>query len=378
MKNIRISAVGDISFVESNKLNSKAKLFNMISPFLKKSDLVIGNLEGPLTLAGTPVPGKCTLNGNPEWAGVMKNSGINMVTLANNHIMDYGIQGLTATINNLRSAGIKYVGAGRDIIDACKPEYFESEGRKIGVLGRTSVIVSSPSYAGEDQPGVAFFDLDETIDTIRNCKRQCDVVIILMHWGIEHYNYPTPNQRGIAEKLIEAGTDLIIGHHPHVLQGMERIGKGLVAYSLGNFVFNDFEWSYNLPDGQQRTVKTILEKIHRRSMIFEIELDNSLQMHEEKIFTYIKSDGSIIPDDEPYREKHFKKLKTGLKYPFYNQFWRMYSLKREWELRIKPMISFKKITTKITKLRFRHFKELFNSISRSSRVSSGKTTNPYE
>ncbi|MGD9897737.1 MAG: CapA family protein [Calditrichaceae bacterium] len=378
MKNIRISALGDISFVESKNLSDKAGLFNMISPILKKSDLVIGNLEGPLMLDGMPVPGKCTLNGDPEWARVMMDSGINMVTLANNHMMDYGVQGLTETIKNLDSAGIKYVGAGRNIKEALRPEYFESEGKKIGILGRTSVIVSSPSYAGEDQPGVAFFDLDETIGTIRTCKKQCDVVIVLMHWGIEHYNYPAPDQRGIAQKIIDAGTDLIIGHHPHVLQGMERIGKGLVAYSLGNFVFNDFEWSFNLPDGQQKTVKTILDVIHRRSLILNVEINNSFEINEEKIFTYITADGSIIPDYELYRGKHFKKLMAGLNYPFYNQLWRMYSLKREWELRIKPMLSFKKNITKITKIRFRHFKELFHSISRSSQVSSGKTTNPYE
>lgn len=378
MKDLRISALGDISFVGSKNPNSGDKIFNGISPYIKKSDLVIGNLEGPLTVEGTPVPGKCTLKGNPDWAGIMKESGINMVTLANNHIMDYGIEGLTETIGNLRTAGIKYIGAGKDIIEACKPGFIELNGHRIGILGRTSVIVSSPSYAGKNQPGVAFFDPDETIGTIKNCKKRCDIVIVLMHWGIEHYKYPAPHQRRLAEKLIEAGTDLIIGHHPHVLQGIERIGQGLVAYSLGNFVFNDFEWTYNLPNGEQRTVKTTLENTHRKSMILDVKLNRLNQIDAEMIYTYITMDGPIIPDSGPVREKQFKKLMTGLNYPLYSKFWKMYSLKREWQLRIRPMISLKKILTKITKIRFRHFKELYHSISRSTQVSSGKTTNPYE
>ena len=232
---LTIAAVGDISFAGAYADRPTAEVFSLVQSIFEKADIVVGNLEGPLYDGNSAVPGKCTIRGNTGWARVFKNAGINTVSLANNHMMDHGEAGLLSSLSVLKKEGIDAAGAGADIIEARKPLIKSIKGRRVAILARTAVIVESPSYADEKTPGVAFLDMEELVDNVKTCRKNADAVIVIMHWGIEHYSYPTPEQRKQAKELIDAGVDFIIGHHPHVVQGYERFWTRCSSLQLRKF-----------------------------------------------------------------------------------------------------------------------------------------------
>jgi poly-gamma-glutamate synthesis protein (capsule biosynthesis protein) len=203
------------------------EVFEDVAGGLKGHDLVVGNLENPLCKGGSPIPGKCTMRGGRAWAPILRKAGFNLLSLANNHIMDYGEEGLFSTIDCLQDAGLCWVGAGSNKKEACDPKYIETKGARWAFLGRSSVIVSSPCYAEEGRAGIAFLDLDETKQRIQECKSHADVVVLLVHWGLENYAYPTPEQRHVAKKLIESGADMVLGHHPMLFKGLNMLEKVL-------------------------------------------------------------------------------------------------------------------------------------------------------
>jgi hypothetical protein len=381
MKNkrkFRINAVGDISFVENINENPNSDLFLNVKRVLNHADLVVGNLEEPLFLGKTLLTGKCTLQGNPDWAPVMREAGIHAVSLANNHIMDFGPQGLIATQEALDQSALRYFGAGVSVTEAVAPLYIDANGTRVAFLGRSSVIVNSPCYATEESPGVARLDLEEAKKSIKECKNRADFTVLVLHWGIEHYSYPTPNQRREAKELIEAGADLIIGHHPHVLQGIERIEKGLVCYSLGNFLFDDIAWSFVDREGKKQEKVIRLTEENRKGGIVKVSLSREGVSSYEFIPTYIQHDGTITIENTSKRQKEFNRLCSRLHWPAYSLLWRLYSLRQEWKLRLKPMTISRLKWANLKKLRPKHFKELYHGIKRSGKITSEKSTNPYE
>jgi len=264
-----ISAVGDISFSGFHHKFPSGDVFQQVRNYLQSPYLVVGNLECPLVDQGVPVPGKCTLKGNPGWADILKEHNIRLVSLANNHMMDFGEQGLVSTISSLDACGIKYAGAGSNRTEACSPVYLKIKGLTIAFLARSSVIVSSPCYAGADTAGIAFFDLNETISSINKCKESSDIVIVSLHWGLEEYTYPTPFQVEQAKHLVCSGADVVLGHHPHILQGIQRISGGMVAYSLGNFLFDDFQW-HRQGGGKDGNIHMTLTEENKKGMILNL------------------------------------------------------------------------------------------------------------
>ncbi|MEW8506254.1 MAG: CapA family protein [Candidatus Thiodiazotropha sp.] len=376
---INITTVGDISFRGRYENATDRQVFADVNNIFSGSNFVIGNLESPFTQpSATGLPGKCNLRGNPDWAVELKNSGIDLVTLANNHMMDFGIDGLTTTLNALNEAGILAVGAGMDIYAACKPAICTINDRHVAIFGRCSVEVSSPCYATHEQPGVAFLDLDELKLSIAKVRDEVDKIILLVHWGMEHYSYPTPQQRDTAASIISLGTDFIFGHHPHVVQGHEFVNGGLVSYSSGNFIFDDFTWNFKNPDGETIELDSVMTDQNREGLILQVNI-NSDDDHEPKaFFTCIDANCRLTIDDNSSRHHHYRKLSKRLDLPFYNTLWFIYSLKREWDLRLRHMFSPIEIVKNIHKIRFRHIKTLFTAVRRSSKISSGKSTNPYE
>jgi hypothetical protein len=301
-----------------------------------------------------------------------------LVSLANNHLMDFGEPGLASTLQALETAGISCVGAGRDAEAACAPVFKKVSGKKFAFLARSSVEVSSRCYAGPDQAGVALLDEAELSDSVAGCREKADFVVVLLHWGMEHYHYPSPRQRLIAEKLAAAGVDIVLGHHPHVLQGEQKIGTALVSYSSGNFLFDEFPWSYVAADGQERSTRLALSEANRKGMMLEISISGTGELSTRQIFSRISEDAHVCLDGSPGRHKEYRKFCDRLHLPFYDQLWKIYSLKREWDLRLKHQYSPRIFLKKIHKLRPRHFGELTEKLKRASRISSGKTTNPYE
>ena len=375
----RISAVGDISFAGRNADKPSTEIFKLISPIFKKSDLVVGNLEGPLFDGRNSIMGKCTIRGCTRWAKVLRDTGFDILSLANNHIMDHGEAGLLSTIRSLEQNGLVYLGAGKNRKDAYAPKFIDAYNLRLAFLARTSVIVSSPCYAEENKAGVAFLDVSETKEYIKLSKKSADIVILLIHWGIEDYVYPTPEQRYLANEFIDGGADIILGHHPHVIQGIEQIKNSLVAYSLGNFLFDEFEWTLNISGDKPKKQILSLSAENRKGVILNI-LCKEKHFELAPVFTHIDVDREArVTLDSTLNKAHgFTTLSEKFRLPYYKYWWRIYSLKKEWNIRIKPKLSFRNLFHKIQKIRFRHFKELFSILRRSAKITTGKTTNPYD
>ena len=378
MSALRLKAVGDISFEGARADTPSAELFRALAPTLHDSDLVVANLECVLAAPGTGISGKCTLRGAPGWAAVMKDAGIGIVTLANNHIMDYGRDGLESTMRELDAAGIRHFGAGLNRAQACAPLIVELQGRRVALLGRSAVIVSAPTYADDTTPGVAFLDSAETCAAIRAARSHCDTVVLVLHWGVEEYSYPAPSQRALARSFIDAGANAIIGHHPHVLQGTEQIGAGAVIYSLGNFVFDEFEWSYRTDDGRDVPQFSPLSAPNRDGMVATLTLTNGAPTTVTMGYTRIQADGQVVPDERAERAREITRFSRALARSAYPLRWRLYSMRREWQLRLGERMSVRNLLGKLHKLRPRHVWEVLVSLRRSARIVSERSSNPYE
>lgn len=374
---LKIAAVGDISFESLSDKPPSMEVLRAVVPVFLDADLVIANLENPLTGKKESVFGKCTLRGAPGWAQVLKDAGIHVLTLANNHMMDYGREGLSETRQVLNNLGLLHVGAGNNITQANAPIFIEKKGRRLAILARTSVHVASPSYAGPDIPGVAFFSLEEVRRTVQACRQKADIVILLMHWGLEEYRYPSISQRKLARELLQAGADIILGHHPHVLQGVEHINAKLVVYSLGNFVFDEIKWCFIGEEGDLHERIVPLTEENRKSGVLTVSIDESGVKAYDYLPTIIQKDGLLAVENTRARKKDFDRLSKMLAAPGYNVLWRLYAIGREWSLRIKPMIAGKLTWSKIKKIRPRHFSELFAKVAVAAKITSEKTTDPY-
>lgn len=199
-------------------------------------DILLGNLEQPLTGRGEAAAKKFTFRAPPERAPVLKACGFAAVGLANNHVMDYGPEGLDDTLRALDRAGVARLGAGRDSAAARRPLVLERQGLKVGLLALTSTFPEE-GWAGRRKPGTAFADLARVEGWVRSAKKACDVLVVSFHGGTELATEPNEVQRAFARAAAAGGADAVIGHHPHVVQAAEVVGKTVVVHSVGNFLF---------------------------------------------------------------------------------------------------------------------------------------------
>jgi poly-gamma-glutamate capsule biosynthesis protein CapA/YwtB (metallophosphatase superfamily) len=218
-----------------------------VRPIVDSGDLFVVNLECPYTLSQEKLPKNFNFRARPELVGVLTHGRVGVVSLANNHLMDYGAQGLLDTLATLDAAGIPYFGAGRNMAEARKPALLTVQGVRIALLGYfflgTRNIEPRQVYATDTTPGVAGHFSDEAEmermlrEDIALAKAKADVVLPFFHWGIEGNTTPEPYQVRLAHAAIDAGASGVLGSHPHVLQSMELYRGAPVVYSLGNFVF---------------------------------------------------------------------------------------------------------------------------------------------
>lgn len=375
---LSLALVGDLSFEGPRADRPTHEWLTRVAPAFRAADLAIGNLESPLVEQGTPIPGKCTLRGTSSWAPVLREAGLRLVTLANNHTMDYGVEGLRSTIEALEKEGVQYVGAGFDITTASAPALLDIRGVRVACLGRTLVPVSAPVGAGRATPGVAFLDREETMVSLRRCREQADLVLLLVHWGLEEYRYPSPAQRRLARDLAQAGADVIVGHHPHVTQGIERIGSSVIAYSLGNLLFSNFEWEYQQEDGTPTKTMTILNDENRRGLILEMvrSADRTLSVRLQP--TRMDPEQGVHLDIASTGPQEIDVLSAALLKASYRLWWYTYAMRREWALRIGRTVSPTRVLAKWHRLRPRHLLQLIGSLRRSTKIVSEKSMNPYE
>lgn len=206
---------------------------------IEAADFFMVNQEFPFSSRGTAAEDKqYTFRLPPEQVSMFQEMGIDAVTLANNHALDFGRDALLDTCDTLDAAGILRTGAGADLEEAKKPVVIERKGVRIGILGATRVIPETGWAAGKNHPGMlATYDAGIALEEIRRMRAECDYVVVFVHWGIEREETPQEYQRTLGRQYIDAGADLVVGSHPHVLQGIEYHQGKPIVYSLGNFVF---------------------------------------------------------------------------------------------------------------------------------------------
>lgn len=210
--------------------------------YLSEPDITAGNLEYPVTERGVPAEDKTyVFKGSPDALPALRDSGIDVVSLANNHTLDQGVEGLLDTMDHLDEAGIRHMGAGNNDTEAFAPVIIEQNGIKVAYIGLSRVVPDISWKADKNVAGVAeTYDTTRAVTAIRNASEQADVVVVMVHWGKERSDTPQQYQRDFAKQYIDAGADLVIGSHPHVMQGFETYKGKWIAYSLGNFIFSAY------------------------------------------------------------------------------------------------------------------------------------------
>jgi len=210
--------------------------FKKIKNELLKYDYVIGNMEAPITTRGTAYTNKAySFRLNPSSALSLKDLKLDAVSISNNHLMDYGKVGMEDTIDCLNSLDIQHTGGGKNLFDARRPALLKCGNVPICILAycdRPPV----DYYASDSRSGISHLNLEHVKDDIATWKTRHNIVIISLHWGIEQTHEPQWDQVEMAHKIIDAGADGIIGHHPHWPQGIEIYRNKPVVYSLGNFI----------------------------------------------------------------------------------------------------------------------------------------------
>lgn len=213
--------------------------FEHLGNLFLKDDLTIANLETPVTTGGIGALNKqFVFKASPDALVAIEQAGIDAVSLANNHILDQGVSGLLDTLQYLDNSSVEYAGAGKNAEEAYAPKYFIRKGVKIAFVSATRVAPVASWFAGMDTPGVAeAYDPAQSISSVAEARKNADIVIVMAHWGKERATVLEDHQTMLAHSYIDAGADLVIGGHPHVLQGLEQYKGKWIAYSTGNFIF---------------------------------------------------------------------------------------------------------------------------------------------
>ncbi|MCX7832032.1 MAG: CapA family protein [Actinobacteria bacterium] len=241
--NLTVLGVGDVCFSGRLKAIGDKKgydyYFSSFDKVIKNSDLSFLNLETCVSNLNNPDKRKkFVFRSSPNCLNAIKNAGFDGVSVANNHTLDHGKNGFIDTLNNLKKAGISYSGGGYSIKDAVKPAIFKTKGFEIAFLSFSDVV--PPGFAAtEKSPGISSAKQESRMmKVVQECSRNYDLTIVSIHWGKELSYYPTARQVRIAHNLVKNGADIVMGHHPHVVQPIEVYGGKVIIYSLGNFVFS--------------------------------------------------------------------------------------------------------------------------------------------
>lgn len=251
-REINLVLVGDLMFSRgvANQIKKHDDFnypFLNITDFLNSADLVFGNLEGPISDKGVKQGSVNSFRFDPKTAEALKSAGFDVVSIANNHILDYGPTALSDTRFFLGASGIQSAGAGKNYEEANEAALLEVKSKKLAFLAYTNLLPRGMTARG-DSAGVSDFSILKIKAKIEELKKVNDLVIVSMHWGEEYQLKANLSERKIAHELIDAGADLVVGHHPHVPQEIEKYNPpsrkasegqgGWIIYSLGNFVFD--------------------------------------------------------------------------------------------------------------------------------------------
>jgi poly-gamma-glutamate synthesis protein (capsule biosynthesis protein) len=248
---ITLAFAGDVNFENrtARLLKNQETAFGPITSVLGRADFTALNLETSVTSRGMPQPKTYHFRTSPVAFTALRHAGVDLVTMANNHVLDFGLTGLADTLAAARASGLPYVGIGTNAGAAWAPYVTTIKGTKVAFMGVSQVTelasswVATNSRAGEANA----INLRRTLAAVRAARRLASVVVVFMHWGTEGQSCPDPNQLGLAPKLAAAGATIIVGAHAHMLQGSGWLHHTFVAYGMGNFLW--WEHSYSTATG---------------------------------------------------------------------------------------------------------------------------------
>jgi len=238
---VQIAAMGDVNLGgtigELIARSGPGFPWRRVSGLLNAADIAIVNFECSASYRGTPETKQYTFQADPASLPAMREAGIDIASLANNHSLDFGPDALLDTVSRLSAAGVTPLGAGANQDAAWKPTTVDSKGLRITFIAATRVL--PPGWAATaGGPGVASaYQERRLLAEVRQARTTSDAVVVAVHWGVERSPDPDPSQVALAHRLVDAGASVVLGHHPHVLQPVVRYRGAVIAYSLGNFVF---------------------------------------------------------------------------------------------------------------------------------------------
>ncbi len=261
---MRLAAVGDVAVLARARARAHRDGFDApltaLAPALRSADWGFANLEFPVAEAAWVEPGRAAeFHHDPELPAALVRAGVRVVSLANNHLMDCGERGLLRTLETCRAAGLEAIGAGPDLDEARRPARFELAGRRVRVLA-----YATPSENAATSSRAGFAPLEESVvrADLERWRGEADLLVVSAHWGSMYVDYPPPRVMEWAERLERWGADLVLGHHPHVMQGFRRHGRALTLFSLGDAVFDpaagDFEATIAGVSRRESAVFTVL------------------------------------------------------------------------------------------------------------------------
>ena len=277
---------------------------------MRGADLFIVNNEFTYTRTSNATPKSYNFRTDPSNAALLQEMGADLVTLGNNHTWDYGEAGFLDTLKTLEDIGMPYVGAGRNLEEAMAPIVWYAGDMSIAILNATEVERSSETTrgAGENSPGVfRCYNPNRLYEAIRQADERYDFVIVIPHWGIEGQSRPDERQKNMAKGMVDAGADLIVGGHPHVLQSIEYVKGVPVVYSMGNYLFHSGTRDTGLLrvsfDGKRRKLRSV------QFLAMESRNCRTLSLHgkeKERLYSELRSlspkvhidrNGFILPTD---------------------------------------------------------------------------------
>ena len=320
MRTINLLFVGDLYYSPDEKFN--ASLLQPISEEFKHH-IVIGNLEGPILYKESPflrkMSRKYTIHSQHNFMTIIEKY-FDVVCLANNHIFDYGLYGFLQTANLLKKAGVLFFGAGKNRNEARRPLIININNVKIGFLGYCWGLTGCIP-AKRKKFGVAPLKKKLIFDDIKTLTNEVDTIIVYVHSGFEKERYPLPSQRKLAHEMIDMGAGLIIGSHPHVIQGIEVYNEKLIAYSLGNFIMTDITNSYIIKQTEE----------NKRTLIFKVKIEQDGKIHGHELVPIYFDTNNLIINYGEKTTKHVEEISRPLNLDRveYKKFWRAQRIRKD-------------------------------------------------
>jgi len=302
-KGVRLAAVGDLLLAAGpagrDPPREAAAIFAEVRPLFQEADLIVGNLECTLPGSGATVPTEPRVVATEDLVRAVAAAGVTTVSLANNHMFDCLAEGFHRLRRLLDELGITYFGAGDNLAEAAAPAIVQVRGMRVGFLGAADPRTGPSGFAEPGVPGAAPLKMTNLIDAIRRLRAEVDHVIVSLHWGEERLSIPSPAQVAQAHALAEAGASLVLGHHPHVLQGLEVYRGVPIIYSLGNFVACDVPYT----DGD----RLIWNRTERTGCVLRVDLGPDGAQGIRQIATY--DDGVRVgPDTSGFGDRRIAKV----------------------------------------------------------------------